>query len=548
MSLAHKGYLEVPPEVTFTPKPHDDGLIGEKNTIFVRPTTAAASYSGGESIRFRLAMGKTIDPASLCFFGTFKCSNDNFMFEDWAGTIVRTINIRFNDSVLVERIDQAHRLRNVLSVVSMSETYKRKNGEWEGWCPHPPLKQLYGSAAFGAFTQQQQEAPLYDNRTGAFLPIAPPPAVVTGADNTGVVTLNYLTGFNRGGNCRAYAWNYNPDGGAAFTAQAVKYQRERNATGTVYGFKLDLSGVLNCGKYLHLPAIGSLDIELVLNQGTDCLNGLVAASAAVSTDVVAMVTPTTANATYTITDPYLTCDTIEMSSAYLVALDKVINSGGLNLDFDTWQTWVNQLGVVNNSVQQIRIQRTFQSLKALFFWLYLDTDSTADPNNKLVTQNKSHKACKTSLTSYNVLVDGRPVNSHVITNDAEMAIELQKALKQHGDSSVDSLHSLANRRRGNAVTQLASQSLVVLDCADNAAMRAKDFPGALPQSLNSGPHACLMGVDFEKSNLLSGRRVNEIVIELTFSGSSYAPVTCYTVCHYDKRVVVAAGKTFVEID
>ena len=265
--------------------------------------------------------------------------------------------------------------------------------------------------------------------------------------------------------------------------------------GRRHGLRLDLCGLLNMGKYIHIPAVGSLDIELVLAPATDCVN-------AIAAEVP----------TFTVTNPYLTVDTIDMSGMYLGALDKVLSTGGLVMDYETFTTFTTNIGRATGT-QQVRVLRNFSSLKSIYFWLF--------PTAKVAyCHNYTHAATKGTLTSYNVLIDGRPVLSHAIDVGAESVAEMRKSLRMHGDVSQD--------------TQLT---------VFNATRRTIDSVA----NYNSGPHVTVMGVDLEKSSLLSGRPVSEIQVELTMSADPGQDMTCIVACHYDKRIVLQSGKVMTEI-
>jgi hypothetical protein len=448
--LHHKDYLALPPQTTFTPKSHDNGLVGDRHTVKIRPMTAASEYKGTETIGFRVALGKTIDPASISLFGEFKTGAASQFFDDWIGSVIKTVTVKLNGQAIAERIDNYNRVRNVLGNCSISEAYKRRGGDWEG------------------YWKTANDADLGVPEVDGNLALSP---------------------------------RFADDGKTArpktsFITELAEMKTD-GQRGRLHGIRLDLAGLLNMGKYLHLPAVGSLDIELVLASASECVNTTAAGSS---------------TASFTVTNPYLTVDTIDMSGVYLNVLDKVLSGGGLTLDYETYNTYAHNLGT-SSGTQQIRILRNFLSLKSIYFFLV--------PTSKVdYAHNYTHLAVKGTLTSYNVLIDGRPVTSHAINIGAESVAEMRKAIRLHGDISQDTMHNVCNATLRSAVT-------------------AANF--------NAGPHTTVQGVDLEKSSLISGRSASEIQIELTMSAAPDLAMTCYVVCHYDKRIVVQSGKVMTEI-
>jgi hypothetical protein len=184
MSLLHrKDFHAVPSEAQFIPKPHNKGLMGNKLTVKLYPTTVAAGneYKPGQgSLKFSIKNSKSIDPRSLRLhfglqvdetiakgknlkagilnngtsdainnfstinstwipsstlskFGGAANIDGNPVFDDWAGSWIKTLDVKFAGSQQIERIEPYNKLRGALAKVTVDDGYKTGLGQHEGY-------------------------------------------------------------------------------------------------------------------------------------------------------------------------------------------------------------------------------------------------------------------------------------------------------------------------------------------------------------------------------------------------------------------------------
>ena len=165
MALYSKKYLGVPTELTFHPKTHSDDLVLNKQTVKIDPYSSKTDFFPGEDIHLKITGDKAVDlrtvilnftvqlantdkttPATINrpaiigeaapifrseFFNTENKSDTATLnslpithIHSWIGSIIKTFNIRLNDTVQIENFDHYNRLRHFLARLTVNKGYK----------------------------------------------------------------------------------------------------------------------------------------------------------------------------------------------------------------------------------------------------------------------------------------------------------------------------------------------------------------------------------------------------------------------------------------
>jgi len=546
--LYDRKHLAVPPEAQYRPSPHDNGLIGNKRTIRFPPTAGVGQeFSPSDRIEFRLRTtgSKAIDPKSmrLCYMvkaikangtaydlaglGNTKTYIENktallaadktasignraqsmtaLQHDDHGSCFFRTVEIGLGGSTQVERIDRYNRVRGGLARYNIDTSYKRGHGLHEGYNPICPYDQSADSSANDLFVG-----------TGRPLATASPAQVTAQADSNGKYP-------------------------AAALYTAAKNTLQMITTGIQHSVPLDLSGMLTQNRYLPLFALGSLDIDITLEDAglvmygnrfsADPVNNQLATQteslkynpatgkldAGLTHGGDAYMSP---DSSYVISDVWLAADVVDFSRSYLDGMNSALQTGGLTFDTTNFLTLNSSMTSIDGSQFNILFRKKFSSLKSIYV-MFLP----AHIKNCPPVADKTSMLYYPKVATYNILLDGVPVSSHVISTKpgqtAEAYHELLKSFDLHGE---------------NLLGTNASQAQYLQD-------------------------AFMIGADLEKSSLMSGRDVEQILIELTLgepnpinwvNANQHPPdppavpnIDVITVFHFDQRVVVQNGAKFL---
>jgi len=154
-SLFHKDLLVVPPEATFGPKGHTDDFIISHRLKKIFPENTA-TVKENSSIRFHLyGAGQHLDMRSVRLFFTAKMDTTlpldsstekevkehksrlgvaPIRFNDWIGSLFRTVEIRLNNQTLISRIDYRNVLHHIIGLYTVNEDWRRSvSGQNEGY-------------------------------------------------------------------------------------------------------------------------------------------------------------------------------------------------------------------------------------------------------------------------------------------------------------------------------------------------------------------------------------------------------------------------------
>lgn len=293
-----------------------------------------------------------------------------------------------------------------------------------------------------------------------------------------------------------------------------------------YSVHFDLSGLF--GRYrklFWLPLVNSIDIEILLEQPKNVLNEW---GVAIANDDM-----------YYVQNPSLHMEMYTLSQEYVNALSQSMQEAGLTMAFDTYETHIDTLAQSQSHTQIINTR--LSSLKSMYVWFYQPHRDGGDESKRLektwMQQRRIVNLAETDIATvdeYQVFIDGRPIQANRIkTTDSqhsEALWELMKSFRIHGDITVTPHVS-----RDEYQERGLSPSIGKGDNVPNEIYKMFD------------EQHFLIGVDFEKSDLLSGHSVaNQIWLELNWNKAVGPGTQIYTLLHYDKNVIVYPGLVFEE--
>lgn len=488
--------------------PDEFGGSGLSSPFFDRKT------QDGQSLKCPSAPYTSMYPAKLTWVA------------DHGSCVIRTGELSLNQISQVERIDRWNRVRGMLAAYTVDEGYKATIGQSEGYQPRPgtvdTLSGVGPEANRGGLCEArdwQQHTDVNDHDQLSVM--HPQNALQTSAAKWAAWTHATRTAPSR------YVTDTYQVGGAANDSYSIKDANEAGAivdgktvTANEYGgsksmavsVPLDMFGFLNQHKLISLSSVGSIDIDLRMEDASVVLNHLKRQGG--NTDLGS----DRSYLKYEISDVYLTCDTVELSTAYNQGLLANLQGNGLNFNFSTYEVFQETIRTRN---AQIQILRQLSNLKTVWV-IFADkslingsgsgVDTLVGAKNDRV--NKTTNFPSFNLESYNILVDGRPATSTTIKtthgDEAEAIHELAKSFRMHGDNLT-----------ANAMTTSTYHS-------DKFAI----------------------GIDFEKTSIMSGIGCQRLQIDLEFGGhsafsgtnaNSNANLTAFVVLEYDSRVNVRQG-------
>ena len=511
----------VPPELKFVPQTHTDDVILHKQLKFYKPYTSRTEFKAKDDIRFKITGDKSIDLRTFALnlsvairktedgskpdFGgsegfwdhlpenTEKDQLKNISLlhlHNYIGSIFRNLKIRFNDTVLIEEIDHYNRLRWLLAKPTVDTGYMNSAwGNMEGY--KPCLNSFQG------------------HTTNLI-------------DNTQTVILKKMPNRDL----------------ASRSAYEILSRVEMVKKGTIfnqYTIRLDLSGFMGrWPKILFLPCVGSIDIELRLEDKEKIMNNFDEELNKPSE--------------YIVKNVYASAEEFDLSQAYLGSLKNVLATSGLTCEFDSYLTYPFILKT-NDQTQSVRLWRRLTSLKTIYFGIYRENTVIEEEGKRQDVLSRFDNA---GLESYQIYLDGRPMSARPITTtsqsyddaynsdlgseNSEATFELMKALRHHGNVKNSPFYDL--------VDQHSMGHNNVYNTVDGSDFKAAADYHARP--------FCVYGVDLEKSNMLSGTGLsNELCIQLKFrAGFPLENYThhMYVFLHYDKRVTIHSGLRITELE
>lgn len=150
----------------------------------------------------------------------------------------------------------------------------------------------------------------------------------------------------------------------------------RQAAGIQRSGHLDLVSLFSVDKYINLASVGSIDVEITLEDNVVCCGGV-------------------GDVSYSLSQVFLTVDTVPMSSPYLSVLNQALASpGGLALDLEQYRMWSFDI-VAGSTSFQARIARRLQSLKSIYFFLV----EQVSQDRTVLNKTSKFNACKVIFLS-----------------------------------------------------------------------------------------------------------------------------------------------------
>jgi hypothetical protein len=272
--------------------------------------------------------------------------------------------------------------------------------------------------------------------------------------------------------------------------------------------RFDLVGFLNQNKFIPMDAIRSLDIEITLANADKVFasypgpnNNVTDTSA--GSDVTTAVLNSRPN-NYSIEDQYLTMDMYDFSIPFRAALSEALQESGLYFEIDTYVDYAPSL---KSGEAEIILRRDFSSLKGIYIVVQSqDSLFNTETDNSDISK----------LTRYQIFIDNRPISAQPIkvdnsTSNAEQLFETLKSLRLHGDLQYNSAAQSGSTKFGTS-RLLRKYGLI--------------------------------GVDLEKSDLISGRTCQEIRI---YMQNNYSNATAHVFFHYDKKILALPGFQFSQM-
>lgn len=474
--------------------------------------------------------------------GQYKCSWMN----DHGSGIIRTLTVLLNGTTQIERIDRYNRARGFLAENTIDEHWKSSWGQHEGYQPRIGTLSATSEYLFNgsghdsyttgriqnsdstdpdtlskmhpqnAFKDKLDRATAWQHGLSTCSKLWIPSSTVTPPQalgfNQGPTDSGVLTGF--GGVVQGTKWwdcskASSDDQKVYMDGKRVDANNKFSARKRQVSVPLDLSGFLSQNKLISLAAIGSLDLQILLDDNNVCINNIVKHMK--NTD-------STFNddsrgnhrdyLRYVIEDVYLTVNQFALSPNYNAALAGALQGPGLIFDHPTYEVFAPPIRDQN---AQILLRRNLRNLKTI--WVFfadkalINGAGASDTSPELDRINKTTNFPSFNLRNYNILIDGRPATSNVIST-------------KYGESA-EAIHELAKSFRINGDNLMGTRF--------NTESYHRDCFG--------------IGLDFEKTSLMSGTRMQDLQIDLEFgTHSSFdgnkTDLTAFVVFHYDQRVVV----------
>lgn len=457
----------VPVEATYGRTAHTDEHVKHKELIKKFPDNTSPAQPGSV-VRYHIAnSGKMLDPKSIVWYFDITIpvgAGTHAMFQGSAHSLIQSIEIRLNNTDLIERVENYNILRGNLHNFLAPGTHQYVN--------HSIVDRLDGSCVgrYSSVREARNTHLAYDDLIDGVAGNADEnTALVTSAEES-KVTNHWI----------AY--------GADSTAKLA--------------LRFDLLGFLNQNKFIPMDAIRSLDIEITL-----------AAVEKVFAPYFTTVGTSTYPVSYTVSNQYLTMDMYDFSIPYRAALNEAMMESGLFFEMDTY---VDYAPSISQGSGEIILRRDFSSLKGIYLVIQRPKEYTGSGavGAASIHPTETQHSDISKLAEYQIFIDNRPISAQPIKvgsheQSSEQLFETLKSLRLHGDLQY--------------------------------------LPGAFIPSGSSKRLLSkygLIGVDLEKSTMLSGKTCQEIRIHLN---NTYTQAIAHVFFHYDKKVLALPGFQFSQI-
>lgn len=512
-NLFDKRRTVVPSGMQFPLPANTEGVILAKSVTQFFPADNLTTFKAGDTLRLKIQHQRAVDLPTIALVFDLEMGNQNTSMDDWAGSCFSDLKISFNDGAQIEYIENHNRAHNALSALTSHAGYRQSfYGAMEGY--YPKVNPTFGDANMEIKTSATLNtiasnfgASYHPLVTNAIILGTPPSVPTDNKQKGGLLNGIYLL--------RRFADNADP-------LTVTRYATRDKRLARQYVMHFDMSGFLGrYAKIFWIPTVNSIDIRLTMAPNKDVCNSW-------GKDANTL--------TYSLKNPHLQCEMFTLGQQYIDALTGVLLDSGLTVSFDTFET--RRLDIAQGATDQnIRIHARLSSLKSIYFWMYQpNTDTGGQEEAKRIDKTSIQQrylyngADKRELESYQIYIDGRPIQAHeIITTDgkhAEAQWELMKSLSIAGDiSKSPAVSEDSYIRRGPTTNLTANETL-------QAFLTEEHF---------------VLGTDFEAVEDLSGIPVSaNIRIRLKFSGPSGPGIgtQLFVLMHFDKNVGIFPGLSF----
>jgi hypothetical protein len=474
----------IPVQSTYGRTQHSDDHIKHKELIKKFPDNTSP-VGPGSVVRFHIAnAGKMLDPKSILWFFTLKLPTQGVtkLLQGSAHSIIQSVEIRLNNTDLIERVENYNILRgNLHNFLTPALHHETKN---------TIVERLDGSDVGRASNVRRTKFETLADSSGYN------DSKVTQNTSLSYDDLAYL-------NKKDAADSDLKVKGLDDEVEDSHWALKGSESSAKLALRFDLVGFLNQNKFIPMDAIRSLDIEITLASNTKVRAPFLfdANDDKTSSDFTAAAQY---GDPYVISDQYLTMDMYDFSIPFRAALSEAMQESGLYFEIDTY---VDYAPALSQGQTEIILRRDFSSLKGIYI-VVQTTDSF------LPTETDNSDISR--VEEYQIFIDNRPISAQPIkvgsaVDNAEQIYETLKSLRLHGDLQyLPGCHSTT------------------------------DSIGTTRALRKYG----LLGVDLEKSDLISGRTCQEIRIYMKNTNEN---ATAHVYFHYDKKILALPGFQFSQM-
>ena len=619
-SLFHKDLLVVPPEATFGPKGHTDDFITSHRLKKIFPENTA-TVKENSSIRFHLyGAGQHLDMRSVRLFFTAKMDTTlplnsseeknvkehssrlgvaPIRFNDWIGSLFRTVEVRLNNQTLISRIDYRNVLHHLIGLYTVNEDWRRSvNGQNEGYfnslCYRNTNGHLVPTNAWQKTmlsrtpTQYCIEFDLENIfKTQKYIPM----------DLVRSVDIELTTDYNHRVICRDHSnlgYGNNNKQSKTSTTPFIRLGhgvqlREVSAVSATDGGFVTADLQLSTGSEIKMKDFGHSTRQQLLDE-VDKQN---TADGWYGTQI---------GAGYSIDNYYITADFYQFNDAYRATLEQSLMEKGITFNMQGFINVTESLPTATR--HEIRIRRSLTSVKSLYMSFELDSmirNGLVKGSDGELTRfypDALSSFQRFGLKSYQVLLNGVPIQGHRIdTNygdgtvgseviNAEHILETLKSFSTHGNHLVTGLDQASNKYQvtplhgdisldipvgdvtnlaqtltvvssgtpttttysttldAKYATQNANQSIARICSGDYMKDGVYYTSSDTRQSgLDTAPF--ILGVNLEKSSQVSGSSMQELVVLLDWDKTTPAGLMVHSFLSYDQHLEIRPGFDFV---
>jgi hypothetical protein len=475
-----------------------------------------------------------------------KLASAPIRFQEWIGSLFRTVEIRLNNQTLISRIDYRNILHHITGIYTINEAWKQSsNGANEGYVNQLAYRNHLGEL-IPANSFQKAVLATYDQQyciqfdleniftTQKYVPL----------DLVRSIDIELITEYNNRALVRDFCQlGSSSDVSHSFYKPFISHGDDQLAT---------TSNVILDGTDTELKDLYQLN-DLNLVSLNDVCNG---PGGYFNEEI---------GKGYLISDYYVTADFYQFSDSYRAQLEQTLLSTGIIFPMRGFINISEQL--TPGTRHEIRIRRSLTSVKTLFMSFELDSLSTKGEvvdidNDKQYFTDPMSTFLRHNLKSYQVLLNGVPIQGHKIdtsyiapgdgygsTKNAEHILENNKAFKIHGNHVVSGTSSAFTNK-----FQLVPVRRNHTDVARSGTLCYHGGGGGGDIGLISTSPRLLegktdekfvIGVNLEKCRTVSGSSMQEIVVLFEWERSTPQNLQLMSFLYYDQHLEIRPGFDFI---